>query len=46
MKQTRNILMAFFVGALVLAGLILLVYETGMIEPGLTIDSKNPEFIT
>lgn len=46
MKQTRNILMAFFVGALVLAGLFLFIYETGMVESGMAIDSKKPEFIT
>lgn len=46
MKQTRNFLMTVYIGALVLAGLVLLLYETGVLEQGLSIESKQPEFIT
>ena len=46
MKQTRNYLMAVYIGALVLAGLILLLYETGVLEQGISIENKKPEFIT
>ena len=46
MKQTRNFLMTVYIGALVLAGLVLLLYETGVLEQGLSIESKQLEFIT
>lgn len=46
MKETRNFLMAVFVGALVLTGLIVLVYETGVLESGIMTEKKEPEFIT
>ncbi len=46
MKETRNFLMAVFVGALVLTGLIVLVYETGVLESGIMAEKKEPEFIT
>lgn len=46
MRETRNFLMTIYVGALVLAGVILLLYETGVLESGLVLESKKPEFIT
>lgn len=46
MKETRNFLMTVFVGALVLTGLIVLVYETGGLESGAMAEKKEIEFIT
>lgn len=46
MKETRNFLMTVFVGALVLTGLIVLVYETGVLESGMMAEKKEIEFIT
>lgn len=46
MKETRNFLMMVFVGALVLTGLIVLVYETGVLESGAMAEKKEIEFIT
>ena len=46
MKETRNFLMKVFVGALVLTGLIVLVYETGGLESGAMAEKKEMEFIT
>lgn len=38
--------MTVFVGALVLTGLIVLVYETGVLESGMMAEKKEIEFIT
>ncbi len=46
MKETRNFLMMVFIGALVLTGLIVLVYETGVLESGAMAEKKEMEFIT
>lgn len=45
MKQTRNILMCVFVWALVLTALIVLVFETGLLEQGTAIGDSQIEFI-
>ena len=45
MKQTRNILMSVFVGAIVLTALIILVFETGLLEQGTAIGDSQKEFV-
>ena len=45
MKQTRNMLMTVFVGALALAALIVTVFETGALEQGTAVGNSQVEFV-
>ena len=45
MKKTQQILMAMFVGILVLAAIIVVVYETNILSHGGNVLSKESEFI-
>lgn len=45
MEKTQKILMAFFLGLLAAALLMLVLYETDILEAGVLADSKQTEFI-
>lgn len=45
MKQTHNILMGVFVGALAFAFIVLLVFETGLLEQGTAVGDSRKEFV-
>ena len=45
MKKTRNQLMAVLFFAILIAVGLVVVYETGIMEPGLFVEHKNSEFI-
>ncbi len=45
MKQTRNILMGFFLGALLLTGLIVVLFETNTLEQGTAVGNSQVEFV-
>jgi len=45
MKQTHNILMGVFVGALAFAFIVLLVFETGLLEQGTAVGDSQKEFV-
>lgn len=45
MEKTQKILMAFFLGLLAVALLMVVLYETDVLEAGVLADSKQTEFI-
>ena len=45
MKETRNQLMSVLVFAVLFAVGVVVVYETGIMEPGLFVEHKNSEFV-
>lgn len=45
MKQTHNILMMIFVGALLLTGVIVLLFETDILMSGMAVGESQKEFI-
>lgn len=45
MEKTQKILMAFFLGLLAVALLMVVLYETDILEAGVLADSKQTEFI-
>lgn len=45
MKQTRNILMAFFLSALLLTGGIVVLFETNILEQGMAVGNSQAEFV-
>ena len=45
MEKTQKVLMAFFLGLLAVALLMVVLYETDILEAGVLADSKQTEFI-
>ena len=45
MRQTRNILMGVFVGALAFTALLVFVFETGLLEQGTATGNSQAEFV-
>lgn len=45
MKETRNLLMGMFISATVFALIVVVLYETDILESGLFADDKNLEFL-